>query len=495
MEPSSVLQHFFSICDIPHGSGNEQALAEHVMAWAMHHGLTARQDAAGNVFVHQPVTEGVADERPTVLLQAHLDMVCEKRPNSTHDFGKDPIPYKVEGDFITTGGETSLGADDGIGVALAMALLEEAPNHPEWPALEALFTVMEEEDLSGALNADLTDSKATFLINLDHTADNQVLCGSCGGMEVDVHIPLKRRDLSSLPALGPLVPVELRISGLLGGHSGDDIDKNRGNANVFLGNILRTIQEETLFTITDIQGGSFRLAIPRDASCTLLFPETWIDELEAICRAKEAGARYQLGENGRQVKVECHVLPERSISEPGFAPEAIIEALTELPDGVFAWNKTLPNLVDASDNLGEVRLVPGKGDSPDALEIILEIRAALEEQCIALYEDIRTWGEGYFKGTVTHCNEYPGWAFRKDSPLQRVCIEGYESLFGEKPSVITMHCGLEPGCLLQHKPDLDAVSLGPNIWDLHSVSERLSISSVEKTYTYLQEILRRIPLG
>lgn len=475
-----VFREFYEICQVPHGSGNEQALAQWLLAWAEAHGLPAEQDATGNVFLRKPAG-AKGGHKPTVLLQAHMDMVCEKRPGSTHDFAKDPIPWVVEGDFLTTGGETSLGADDGIGVALILALLEK--EDPEAPPLEALFTVMEEADLSGALNFDMGKSRAAYLINLDHTGEGELLSGSCGGMEVDVHLPLEERTIpEGAIALG------LQVAGLLGGHSGDDIHRGRGNANKLLARLLKAFSEETDVLLTDLAGGSFRLAIPRDAAVTLAVPAEALPKLRETLASETEAYRADLQEGAAGLTTTLTELGAPA-EQNGTPAGPIADLLLALPDGPALMSQLFEDTVALSDNLGEVRFVPGKDSTGRDLEVILEIRAAHKEQGQDLFARIAkvTKEAG---GTAEHCNEYPGWNFRETSPLREHCAAAYRALYGEDPTTLVLHCGLEVGCLLQRKPDLDAVSLGPNIVDLHSVSERLDIPSVRRVFAYLESILK-----
>ncbi|MBQ8062708.1 MAG: beta-Ala-His dipeptidase [Clostridia bacterium] len=476
-----VFREFYEICQVPHSSRNEDALAEAIRCFAEARGISAKRDETGNLFLRKPAGPG-GEGKPPVLLQAHLDMVCEKREGSLHDFQKDPIPLKVEGDYLTTGGETSLGADDGIGVALALAALQEE-NLP-LPPLEVLFTVMEEDDLSGALNFDMSTSEAMYLLNLDHTSEHDILSGSAGGMEVDVRLPL-----AFLDAPNTLRPYRLRVAGLLGGHSGDDIHRGRGNANRLLARALKALTEDADRPLTFLRGGSFRLAIPRDAECTLLLDPSDEPALQNLLKDLTGTFREELSEYSSRLEVE--LLAEEGDQASGNAPAVsarrVADLLLALPDGVQKWSVVFEGLVHTSLNLGEARLV----DGGRTLEVILEIRSSTVEDRNKVYEDIRYIAEKE-GGRAEACNEYPGWEYRQDSPLRELCRGAYEKLYGVAPETLVLHCGLEVGCLLQNKPALDAVSLGPNLFDLHSVTERLSISSVRRFYPYLLTVLQTI---
>lgn len=474
-----VFRHFDRICQIPHGSGNEQALARSIIDWAKALGLHAGFDAVGNVFIRKPC----AADAPTVLLQAHLDMVCVDTGATRHDFKHDPIPWSVTGDTLSTGGRTSLGADDGIGVALAMSMLEL--ERDDFPNLEALFTVREEADMGGALGFDPKLSEASLLINLDHTNEHEIMCGSCGGMRADFHLPVKREPLPD-----GWIFSRLCVSGLLGGHSGEDINKGRGNAIQLLSRLLDCVEQRCPLRVCSLRGGIMRLAIPIEAECVICFPPKCESELRACVEELAGQMRNELACSGSRLRITLEPC-ETAVS--GVPAASILPALLLCPDGICAMNEALPGMVDSSDNLGEAYLLE------DALSLVLEIRAAADSQRLFIYRRLEALAK-LLGGGCTCSEAYPGWACNLSSPLTRLTCEVHREQYGAEPTLTTIHAGLEPGCLLASNPKLDAISIGPNLWNLHTVEESLSISSVRRFYEYLQHILtairtRRMPNG
>lgn len=469
-----VFFHFHQICQIPHGSGNEKALSDYVRDWARDLGLDAYQDDADNVLIRKPATPGY-QQSPVVMLQAHMDMVCEKAEDIQHDFTADPIEWVIDGDMLSTGGRTTLGADDGIGMALAMAILEaEDLNHP---ALEVLLTTMEEEDLSGASRFDKSQMKASYLFNLDHVNDQEILCGSCGGMQADIHIPVRPE-----PIPETYISCRLSVSGLKGGHSGEDIHRGRGNANILLARMLMALEGCCQFRLNQIRGGSFRLAIPRSAEALVWLDPGQLDLAQKVLWEIENQVRSELASTGHRVKVRLEPAEAESW---GVDPKNVISAMVLVPDGIFQMNEMLTGLVDTSDNLGEVYL------DERELHFVIEIRSARDSLRTYLFQRMERLADT-FGGTCSWSNAYPSWDFRPDSPLLRLCGEVYERTYNEKPIFLTAHAGLEVGCLFGEKSDLDAVSIGPECSDFHSPSESVRIPSVNKVYEFLCNILAEI---
>ena len=469
-----VFYHFYQISQIPHGSGNEKALSDFILGWAKDQGLDAEQDQWNNVLIRKAASAGY-ENAPAVMFQAHLDMVCEKAEGVDHNFETDPIDWVIEGDTLSTGGKTTLGADDGIGVSLAMAMLEdETLQHP---AMEVLFTIMEEEDLSGAEHFDTSKMQAQYLFNLDHVNDKEILCGSCGGMQVDIRIPVIADILPNV-----WKSYRLSVSGLKGGHSGEDIHRGRGSANVLLNRMLMAIESVCDFRLGNIKGGSFRLAIARDAEAVI-----WMDPanhdvaLEALT-ALQTQARAELAETANNVMVS---LEPTEAPAWGIKPARVIHAMALCPDGIYQMNEMLTGLVDTSDNVGEVYL------DEHELHFVIEIRAARNSRRTYLFQRMQRLAN-MFGGTCHSSNAYPSWYFQPESKLRELCGKVYEETFGEKPSFLTVHAGLEVGYFFETKPEIDAVSVGPNCWDFHSPSEALSIASTKRVYGYLRNVLAAI---
>lgn len=467
-----VFHHFYQISQIPHGSGNEQAISDFLLGWAKGLGLEAEQDEALNVLIRKPASPGY-ENAPVTMLQAHMDMVCEKAEGVEHDFAKDPIQWVVDGDTLSTGGRTTLGADDGIGVALAMAILED--EKLQHPPLEVLFTTMEEEDLSGAERFDASKMRAKYLFNLDHVNDDEILCGSCGGMQVDLRIPVV-----SEPSPEGWSAYRLSISGLKGGHSGEDIHRGRGNANISLVRLLIALENCCDYRLGPVKGGTFRLAIPREAEAIVWLAPENLDLVRARLAEMEALMHSELPASANSIRVG--ISPADDAPAWGTRPGRVIDAISLVPDGIYQMNEVFTGIVDTSDNLGEVYL------DEHTLHFVLEIRSARESRRTYLFQRMERLA-ALFGGTCRGSNAYPSWSFRHDSPLRGLCGGVYQELYGTAPKFLIVHAGLEVGCFFGHKSDIDAVSIGPNTHDFHSPSESLEISSVRKEYKYLCAVL------
>ena len=470
-----VFHHFYQISRIPRRSGNEREISDFLLNWARGLGLEAEQDEAKNVLIRKGASPGY-ETAPVTMLQAHMDMVCEKAEGVEHDFDKDPIQWVVDGNTLSTGGRTTLGADDGIGVALAMAILEDA--ELPHPALEALFTTMEEEDLSGAERFDTSKMRAKYLINLDHVNDSEILCGSCGGMQVDMRIPVVSEALPE-----DWSSYRLSVSGLKGGHSGEDIHRGRGNANIALARLLIVLENTCEYRLGSIKGGSFRLAIPREAEAVIWFDSENLARVRARLSEMEATLRSELPASANSIRVELSAVgaaPRR-----GVRPGRVIDAMVLVPDGIYQMNELFAGVVDTSDNLGEVYL------DEHTLHFVLEIRSARESRRDYLFRRMERLA-ALFGGVCRSDNVYPSWSFRRDSALRGLCGGVYQELYGAQPKFLLVHAGLEVGCFFASKTDIDAVSIGPNCRDFHSASETLEISSVKKEYQYLRAVLSAI---
>ena len=469
-----VFNHFYQICQIPHPSGGEKALSDFILNWALKLGLDARQDSVNNVFIRKPATPGY-ESAPAVMLQAHIDMVCEKNDKSAHDFTKDPVSWVIDGDIISTGGQTTLGADDGIGVSYAMAVLED--QELEHPALEVLFTVAEESDFTGAENFDMSWMKAEYLINLDHACDREILSGSCGGMDAEVSLPVQPEELKE-----DWRTYNVMISGLKGGHSGEDIHRGHGNANSLLGRFLAEAQKRFTYGISAIKGGTYRLAIPREARADLSLAVSDYPKLEELAQELESVFRGELQETSSSLKI---TVGEVTVAKTQVAPDSIVTLLLLAPDGICQMNEVLTGLVDTSDNLGELHMDDTK------FRMVFEIRSAQDSLKYYIYKKIERLAALVGAECKTEV-EYASWHFRAQSPLRETAVEVYRKLYDSEPSILTVHAGLEVGCFFEARPTLDAIALGPDCWNFHSPSEMVSISSTRKTYQFLCSILKEL---
>lgn len=466
-----VFNHFYQVCQIPHPSGGEKALSDFMLKWALDLGLDARQDAVNNVFIRKPASPG-REKDPALMLQAHLDMVCEKNGDSSHDFTKDPISWVIEGDRISTGGQTTLGADDGIGIALAMTVLEdEELSHPD---LEILFTVAEESDFTGATKFDMSLMKAEYIINLDHACDREILSGSCGGMDAVVRLPLHPEKLEK-----DWKTYTVTISGLKGGHSGEDIHRGHGNANSLLGRLLAEAEKRFTYGISAVKGGTYRLAIPREARADLSLAESDYDKLVRLAGDMETMFRDELQETSAALKL---TVSEAKKAKTSVSPSKIVTLLIVAPDGICQMNEVLTGLVDTSDNMGELHM------DDKEFRIEFEIRSAQNSLKYFVYDKISRLAALEGAECMTTL-EYASWHFRAKSHLRDTAVEVYRKLYNSEPSILTLHAGLEVGCFFEVKPSLDAISLGADCWSFHSPSEMVSIPSVRKMYQFLCGIL------
>lgn len=476
-----VFRHFARICEIPHPSFKEKALSDALFRWGKEKGWAVRQDEWNNVLLRKPASPG-CENSPAVMLQAHLDMVCQKAPGVDHDFAKDPIHLELKGDILSTGGRTTLGADDGIGAALALALLEDDSfAHPE---LEVLLTTAEEEDLSGAQNVYARDFRSHYLINIDNAAERHSVTGSCGGFGVAFHLPVT---WEAVPASSAFF--HLKVEGLQGGHSGEDIHRGRGNANIFLIRMLLSARKEMPLRLASLRGGTFRLAIPRDAEAVVMVPEKQKEDfIRAVHSTAEAlRQEYKAAAAGLRISVEETGGPKNNLVVNQEATDRFIRVLVLSPDGISEMNASVPGVVQSSDNLGEIRLE----QEQDRLTAVYEIRTSFPSKAGYIWDKIRLLAE-MTGGSCEKFAAYPGWPHDPDSRLTALVKQVYAETFGEKMEATPIHSGLECGCLIARKPDMDAISLGPDCWDLHSPEERLSVKSTIRMYEFLKKLLAKM---
>lgn len=465
LEPKSVLRFFEELCAIPHGSGNTAAASDWAVDFAKTRGLRYRRDEAGNVVIWKDASPGYEDH-PAVMLQGHLDMVCVADAGVDHDFTKDGLELAVDGDWIRARG-TTLGGDDGIAVAMAMAVLDDdAIPHPP---LEAVFTVDEEIGLLGATALDCSDLKSKYLLNIDSEAEGILTVGCAGGARCDLHIPLPAEAAS-----GDVFT--LSVSGLPGGHSGAEIHKNIPNANRVLARCLTSLPGVRLISL---HGGEQDNAIPGQAEARVLLPAGGVDSglLESAFRQALAGelpgASCALAQTGSG---SCRAL---SAEDSRRALELILSA----PNGVQAMEPDLPGQVRTSLNLGILRLEEG------ALRLTWSVRSSAAAEKEALVEKLKALSAA---GSFTRRGDYPAWEYRKNSPLRDAMVAAFKEQYGREPKVETIHAGLECGILSAKMPELDAVSFGPDLADIHTPRERASLSSLRRTWAYLVAVLARL---
>jgi dipeptidase D len=468
--PQAVWRHFADICRIPRPSKHEQALRQHILQLAGEWKLESRIDAAGNLLVNKPGRAG----RPPMALQAHLDMVCQQNGGTGHDFGRDPIRYRLRDGWLEAP-DTTLGADNGLGVALMLAVLED--DSLDHGPLEALFTVDEESGMGGArgLAPDLLQSR--LMLNLDTEQWGEFYLGCAGGLDVDVNRP---GTAEPLPAGWEVW--ELRLGGLRGGHSGVDIHEGRGNAIKLLVRVLRDLERKLPLRLAGLRGGSARNALPREAAAVIALPADsgprWVDELAAW----QQRLSQELAGVEPSLRLAGHAGAATGLLSA--ADQAVwLASLHAAPHGVKRMSDRLPGVVETSNNLGIVDL------SPEAGHCNLMVRSLIDCGSEALAEEIASLFS--LSGTtVTLSGQYPGWAPDPGSPLLARCQAVHRREFGAEAQVRVIHAGLECGLIAAKYPGLDIVSLGPTIRGAHAPGEAVEIASVAKTWALLQAILR-----
>lgn len=475
LKPERVFYYFEELCKIPHGSYHTKQISDYLVHFANELGLWCRQDDSNNVIIKKPASAGY-ENAPVVILQGHCDMVCEKVPGSAHDFEKDGLELMIEGDYVTANG-TTLGGDDGIAVAYAMAILED--NTLKHPALEILITTDEEVGLLGAKAVDCSDLEGSFLINMDSEEEGCLWVSCAGGLTATAAIPVKYQEMTAHK-------YELVIDGLKGGHSGAEIDKLRANANKLMGQALFTLEQELEICVSALEGGLKDNAIPRCASAVFLAAEEDKETIFEIAGKLQADWRTEYSGSDEEITVRVKALGETSaqVLDP-VSQEKIIFFLMHVPYGVQKMSGSIEGLVETSINIGILKL--GK----EACTIVSSVRSSVGSAKTALAEKVCYLTE-FLGGDYEEEGDYPAWEYRKESKLREIMVDTYEELFGSKPEVKAIHAGLECGLFYEKMPNLDAVSFGPDMKDIHTTEEMLSISSTERMWKYLLRVLENI---
>ena len=466
LQPSRVFAYFEQLCAIPHGSGNTAAISAFCADFAKAHGLSCDVDNLHNVVIRKPASAGY-EGHPTVVLQGHLDMVCEKEPDRRVDFLTDPVRPRIDGDWVTADG-TTLGGDDGIAVAMVLAILE-ADDIPH-PPLEAVFTVDEETGMYGAEGLDPAWISGRLLLNIDSEDEGVLTVGCAGGARADLILPITY-DANALSCY------RVTVEGLLGGHSGTEAGKNRLNAAIVMGRFLASLGDSV--RLVELSAGSKDNAIPAHAEAVIATAQADVETAaEAFAAANATPADPHL-----RIAVSASIPRRTAVSRASSANA--IALLTAVPNGVQSMSPVLPELVQTSLNLGVLRL------DGNALSASFSVRSsnAAEKQALLdrLEQTVRALG-----GDFSTRGHYPAWEYRETSPLRDTMVAVYERLAGRKPTVNVIHAGLECGLFGDKLPGLDAVSFGPDILEAHTPRERLSVSSTARTYRYLLEVLKSL---
>lgn len=473
---SNVLRYFEEISKIPRGSGNEKQISDYIVDFARKRDLWVKQDEALNVLIKKPPSNGF-ENIPTVVIQGHLDMVCEKNKDVTHDFLKDPIEIIYEGDFIKANG-TTLGADDGIAVAMGLALLDD--DSIEHPALEIIFTTDEEVGMCGAaaFDGNLLDGK--ILLNIDSEKEGVFTGGCAGGMKTHTHLPLKYQKQDK-----NLVSYAIMITGLNGGHSGIDINKGRANANVLMARLLNSLTSEFDINVNYISGGIKDNAIPREAECVISFDKTLLSDIRDNINDINSIFVKEFKNNDSGIIIKFNETTKQELCFSEDTVRNIIAVITLLPNGVQTVSFDVDGLTESSNNLGAVKVIDNE------IIFICAVRSSVVSQKYFIYDKIKTISE-LAGGYVTYIGDYPAWEYNENSKIRKLCMETYERLFNKKAEEEIVHAGLECGIFAKKKIDMDMISFGPDLFDIHTPKERASISSIERCWLFLLEIFRNL---
>ena len=455
---------FDELCSIPHGSGNTKAISDYCAEFANNNGLFVFQDELNNVVIKKPATKGYESHEP-IILQGHLDMVCEKESTCKIDFEKDGLEIYIDGDYITANG-TTLGGDDGIAVAMVLSILEDKNlSHPE---IEAVFTTDEETGMYGADGLDTNLLNGIRLINIDAENEGVFTVSCAGGARTQINLPLITQENDQ-------TAYENAIDGLMGGHSGGEIDKGRINASILLGEILDSFTFN--FLISEISGGLKDNAIPRSASCVIC---SNVNPKQATNRFLNS---FDFGkDNMPQVTVK-EISCKKSFSKESSL--LIVYFLNNVPNGIRKMSSDINGLVQTSLNLGILNT------TESGLEASFAVRSSVNNERNELINTLKDFADG-LGGTVSSHGFYPAWEYKKDSKLRRVMCDTYKTLYNTEAAVEAIHAGLECGLFGEKIKGLDAVSIGPNMCDIHTPDEKLSISSSVRVYEFLCEVLKNL---
>ena len=477
LKPQMVWRFFEEICRVPRPSNQEGQIIDYLINFGKKYGLETKQDDTGNILISKKAATGF-ENRKTVVLQSHIDMVCEKNSDITHDFLKDSIIPYIEDGWVKAKG-TTLGADDGIGIAAQLALL--ASDDIKHGQIECLFTVNEEMGLTGAFGLEEGFFTGKILINLDSEDDGEIFIGCAGGIDT---LGCFEYEYDTVPTSA--YSFKVSVSGLTGGHSGDDIHKGLGNANKILNRFLWKISNNLQFRLAEFDGGNLRNAIAREAYAIGIVD---FDKKEEVRRflniyISELEQEYKGIEPNLALSLETAELPKRLLSEA--LQYRLLNCIYAMPHGAIKMSHSIPGLTETSTNLASVKM------KDDGIWVTTSQRSSVESEKY----DIADMAEAVFRlanAKYYHSDGYPGWSPNTDSEILQIAANTYETLFNQKPEIKAIHAGLECGLFLKKYPTLDMISIGPTIKGAHSPDERLLISTVEKFWLHLLRILLEIP--
>lgn len=476
LQPTRLWEIFEEICRIPRASGKEEKVLKYLKNFSVANNLEFNQDKTGNLLIRKEATQGF-EHFPSVALQSHVDMVCEKNAGTDHNFDHDPIVPYIDNGWVKARG-TTLGADDGIGMAAQLALLES--DSIEHGPLECLFTVEEETGLAGAFGLEKDFLNSRILLNLDSEDDGELFIGCAGGLDTTINFPLKK--VNTEPGHKAY---RIAVGGLTGGHSGDDINKHRGNAIKILNRLLWNLDRNNELRLADIEGGNLRNAIAREANATVTVPLRQVEGfLSRFGRlTEEIREEMKSTEPGLFIDIRPAIMPDCLIEYP--LQFKLLNALYACPHGVIAMSYDIPGLVETSTNLASVSMTPR--------EFI--IATSQRSSVASAMRDVSDMVCSVFQlagATVKQGEGYPGWKPDMNSKILGVMQSSYRRLFGESPKVLAIHAGLECGLIGEKFPGMDMISYGPTIKGAHSPDERIEIKTVQKFWDLTLDVLRNV---
>ena len=473
LEPASVFAYFEKLCSMPHGSGNTKIISDWLVSFAKEQGIRYIQDELNNVILFGDASEGYEDHEP-VIIQGHMDMVCEKDPECPINFETDGLDITHDGQYVFANG-TTLGGDDGIAVAYALALL--ADKSIPHPPLEVVITVDEETGMYGAAGIDLSMLRGRKLLNIDSEEEGVFTVACAGGARANITLPVSRHAV-----YGPCV--KLVVDGLAGGHSGVEIDKGRANANKVMGQFLSDIKQLMPLCLTGLEGGSKDNAIPRSCTATAVAMGMELERINGVAEALQAKIRNEYNEPDAVVYADnVDALGGNALSTQ--ASDKIIGLLCGAPNGIQVMCADMPGLVQTSLNMGVAKL------DKEVFSMTFSVRSSVNAEKVEVLETLEKLAKMY-DAEYDSRGHYPAWEYRADSVLRDVMVSEYTNMFGTEPAVVSIHAGLECGLLGEKLEGLDAVSIGPEMHDIHTSRERLGIASTARMWEFIKAVLKAL---
>lgn len=476
IEPKLVFHYFEEISKIPRGSGNEKGISDYLVSFAKGLGLEVIQDEALNIVIKKPASKGY-ENAPGVIIQGHMDMVCEKNKDTKHDFTKDPIELRVDGDNVYANG-TTLGSDNGIAVAYGMAIL--ADDTIEHPAIEVLLTTDEETGMTGAMNISPEHIDGKILLNLDSEEEGELLVSCSGGLRSKASMNINWADKQDNH-----VALEVKIRGLMGGHSGMEINKGRGNSNKLMARLLKNIYENHDIRLAHLEGGSKDNAIPREADAIITVLNSDAENVKAEIAKFDGIFKHELRVQDPNVTVEVSECNDINKTFDKKCTENVINLLYLYPNGINTMSRSMEGLVESSTNIGVVSTVDNTVRLDSSVRSSV---ASLKDEIVLRSKAITEILGGSFS---THAN-YPEWEYNSKSEIREICKDVYKKMYGKEPKIVAIHAGVECGLFKERLGDLDMISFGPNLYDVHTPQEHMSIKSVQNVWEYLLNILKEI---